>query len=99
MSQALPTERLKLFDDVAAILIRCFIFNLIALLFVWSVVLLMGDTLYQIHSYLADLTRKEFDLFMLYSLTFMKVLNVVFFLIPFVAIKHLLLSRYKNHTT
>jgi hypothetical protein len=96
MSQMLPTERLKLFDDVAAILIRCFIFNLIALLFVWSAVLLIGDTLYLIHSYLADLTRKEFDLFMLYSLTFIKLLNVVFFLIPFVAIKHLILSRYKN---
>ena len=34
-----------------------------------------------------DLTRKEFDLFFLYTMTFLKGLNVIFFLFPFAAIK------------
>jgi hypothetical protein len=96
MSQALPEDTIQIFDAIAGILLRCFIFTVFALLFVWFVVFLMGDTLYRIHAVLFDLSRKEFDLFILYFLTFIKSLNVVFFLIPFLAIKHLLRSRNKN---
>lgn len=60
----------------------------------WVVVLLGGDTLYQIYTtILIDMSRQDYDQFILYSLTLVKVLNVLFFLIPFLAIKHFLASR------
>ena len=93
MRQALPAGTIEIFEAIAAILLRCFILTAIALLFTWSVVFVMGDTIYQVHADLFDLTRKEFDLFLLYFLTFIKSLNVVFCLIPYVAIKLVLRGR------
>jgi hypothetical protein len=97
MGQALSEDAEKMFDAIAGILLRCFIFTVLAMLFVWLVVFLMGDMLYQIYSFLFDLSRKEFDRFILYSLTFVKALYVVFFLIPFVAIKHFLRGKNREN--
>ena len=43
--------------------------------------------LHELHSNWFEITRAQYDLFVLYVLTFMKTLNVVFFLFPWVAIK------------
>lgn len=96
MKRELAEESLQLFDTIAGILLRCFIFMVIAQVFVWLVFFLAGDTLYQIHNKMFDLSKKEYDLFTLYSLTFMKVLNVVFFVMPFLAIKLMLRGRNGN---
>lgn len=93
MQRALPEGTVQTLDAVAAILLRCFVLTVIAMLFVWAVVFLMGDGIYQMHAGLFDLTRKEFNLFLLYFLTFIKSLNVVFCLIPYVAIKLVLRDR------
>ena len=90
MEQPLSKETIQIFDAIAGILLRCFIFTVIALLFVWIVFLAMGDFIHQIYTNWFDISRREFDLFLLYSLTFIKALYVVFFLIPFLAIKHFL---------
>jgi hypothetical protein len=96
MKQTLSEEALQIFDAIAGILLRCFIFMLIAQVFVWLVLFLAEDPLYQIYTKMFDLSKKEHDLFILYSLTFMKVLNVVFFLMPFLAIKLMLRGRNEN---
>ena len=96
MKQALSEEAFQILDTIAAILLRCFIFMVTAQVFVWLVLFLAEDTLYQIYSKMFDLSKKEYDLFILYSLTFMKVLNVVFFLMPFLAIKLMLRRRNEN---
>jgi hypothetical protein len=93
MKPALPEDmRLKL-EVVSSVLARCFIFALLAQLFSFLVALLMDDTIYRIYTMMFEITRSEFDLFLLYTYAFIKVLNVVFFLIPWLAIKHLLSSR------
>ncbi len=93
MSHALSEEAIKILNAIAGILLRCFIFTVVALLFVWIMVLIMGDSFYAIHSMFFDIPRKNYDQFLLYSLTFMKVVNVLFFLFPFLAIKHFLRGK------
>jgi len=77
----------SILDAIADILLRCFIITVGAMLFVWLVVFMLGDVIYSIYSQLMEISRKEFDLFFLYTMTFLKALNVLFFGIPFVAIK------------
>lgn len=93
MTYPLSEEAIKIFDAIAAILLRCFIITIFALLFVWISVVFKGDYFYQLQTLFVSVSRQDFDLFVLYFLTFMKVLNVVFFLFPFIAIKHFLHSQ------
>jgi hypothetical protein len=93
MKQALPEEALQIFDAIAEILLSCFIFLVIAQVFAWLVLFLAEDTLYLFYSKMFDLSKKEYDHFILYSLTFVKALNVVLFLMPFLAIKLMLRRR------
>ena len=97
MKQELPEEALRIFDAIAGILLRCFIFMVIAQIFAWLVIFLAEDTLYPIYRRMFDLSKKEYDLFILYSLTFTKSLNVMFFLMPFLAIKLMLRSKNRNN--
>ena len=87
MGAALTEETRRVLDAIAGVLLRCF------LLLVWVVLYLAGNPIYGMYSSLFDIPRKEYDLFLLYSLTFMKVLNVVFFMVPFAAIKLMLRGR------
>jgi hypothetical protein len=87
MSNTLSEETIATLDAVANILLRCFVITVGAMLFVWFVSLILGDVVYSIHAQLIEITRKEFDLFFLYTMTFLKALNILFFGIPFVAIK------------
>ena len=96
MSQPLSKETMTILDSIAAILLRCFIITVVAMLFVWLVFLAMGDYIYQGHRLFFDITQREFDLFFLYSMTFIKSLNVVFFLFPFIAIRHFLRNKGEN---
>lgn len=57
------------------------------MLFTWVVFLLFGDAVDCVQSRMVEITRKEFDLFMLCVMTFMKGLNLIFFLFPVLAIK------------
>ena len=93
MSESIPESTVKTLDMIAGILIRCFAITVGAMLFTWLVWLLIGDVIHSIHGQMFDITRREFDLFFLYTMTFMKGLNVMFFLFPFVAIKWYLLGK------
>ena len=87
MSPTLPEATIKTLDMIASILFRCFVITVGAMLFTWLVWLVLGDVIHSIHGQMLEITRKEFDLFFLYTMTFMKGVNVLFFLFPFVAIK------------
>lgn len=87
MKRKLSEDTIATMDAIADILLRCFVITVGVMLFTWVVWLVMGDAVYGIHHRMIDLTRKEFDLFFLYTMTFLKGLNVIFFLFPFVAIK------------
>ena len=87
MNHELSDETVKNLDVIAAILIRCFVITVGAMLFTWLVVFILGDVIFSIYNQLMEISRKEFDLFFLYTMTFLKALNILFFGIPFVAIK------------
>jgi len=87
MSKSLPENTLNTLDAIADILLRCFVITVGAMLFVWMVSFMLGDVIFSIHSQLIEISRREYDLFFLYTMTFLKALNVLFFGIPFVAIK------------
>ncbi len=87
MSNTLSQDTITTLDVIADILLRCFIITVGAMLFVWFVVFMLGDVIFSIYSQLMEISRKEFDLFFLYTMTFLKALNILFFGIPFVAIK------------
>ena len=96
MSQPLSQGAIQIFDAIAAILLRCFLITLLALLFVGILIVFQGDYFYHIQTLFVDVPRPDFDLFLLYSLTFMKVLNIVFFLFPFIALKLFLVAQKNN---
>jgi len=87
MSDTLSENTITTLDAVASILLRCFVITVGAMLFTWLVVFMLGDVIYSIYSQLMEISKKEFDLFFLYTMTFLKALNILFFGIPFVAIK------------
>ena len=71
----------------AAILLRCFIITVVAMLFVWAVVFVARAPIAKLHQSIFGITAGEFNLFLYGFLTFIKCLNVVFFLFPWIAIK------------
>ena len=87
MSDTLPEDTIATFNAIANILLRCFVITVGAMLFTWLVVFILGDVIFSIYNQLMEISRKEFDLFFLYTMTFLKALNILFFGIPFVAIK------------
>ena len=93
MSSTLSEDSIATLDAIADILLRCFIITVGAMLFVWFVVFMLGDVIFSIYSQLMEISRKEFDLFFLYTMTFLKALNILFFLFPFVAIKSYLRGK------
>jgi hypothetical protein len=93
MSNALSENAITTLDTIADILLRCFVITVGAMLFTWFIVFLLGDVIYSIYSQLMEISEKEFDLFFLYTMTFLKALNILFFGIPFVAIKWYLLGK------
>ncbi len=96
MSQPLSQETIQIFDALAAVLLKCFLVSFLALVFVWILILFQGDFFYHIQTFFIDVPRLDFDLFLLYSLTLMKVLIFVFFLFPFIALKLFLITQKSN---
>ena len=93
MSTTLSEDTITTLDAIANILIRCFIMTVGAMLFVWFIIFLLDDVIYSIYSQLMEISSKEFDLFFLYTMTFLKALNILFFGIPFIAIKWFLRGK------
>jgi uncharacterized protein YybS (DUF2232 family) len=93
MSDTVSDKTVKNLDVIASILIRCFLITVGAMVFTWLVWLVVGDVVHSVHSQMLDITRKEFDLFFLYTMTFMKGLNVLFFFFPYFAIKWFLWDK------
>jgi hypothetical protein len=96
MAKPLQEETTNVLNAVAGILLRCFLFTTIIMLFVWGLFLSMGDTLYRMQGLFVELSRPDYDRFLLYSMTFMKTLNIVIFLMPFLAIEHFLAGQRKK---
>ena len=89
-------EILNGLDVAAEILLRCFFFSL-ALLIVWFMSYVVGgDWIYSIHSKWFNVSKHEFVLINYYGMALVKLCAVVFFLLPYGAIK--LMSRKKKYS-
>ncbi|HSM18258.1 MAG TPA: hypothetical protein VK845_14830 [Gemmatimonadales bacterium] len=96
MKPALAKESIHLFDAIAGIVLRCFLFLVVAQLVVWAAFWLAGDPIYRLYAAMIDVPRPEYDQLVLSSMLLLKVLNVVLFLTPFIAIKLMLRGRLEG---
>ncbi|NNG16646.1 MAG: hypothetical protein HKM89_09205 [Gemmatimonadales bacterium] len=96
MKPNLTREAIHVFDAIAGILLRCFLFLVLAQLLVWAALVLAGDPVYRMYAAMIDIPRHEYNQLLLSSLMLLKVLNVVLFLTPFIAVK-LALHHWNRH--
>lgn len=83
----------ELFDTLAGVLLRCFVLGY-ALLLLWAAVYLAaGDVLYVPAARLFGLTPHEVDLIQYCGIAFVKCVVLLFFLLPYVAIRWVLRRR------
>jgi len=72
---------------LARVLLKC-IFIGFGLILLWFILVLVGgNAAFAIHSMIFDITRQEFDLMQYYGMGLAKILILVFFVIPFIAIR------------
>jgi len=86
-------EQNNLLDAVAGVLIRCFVLA-ICLLLLWFVFYLVAaDWAYSIHSRWFEIDRHNFDMMNYYGMGITKTFTFLFFLLPFISIKLILLKK------
>jgi hypothetical protein len=81
------------FDTLAKILLRCWILGFALLLFTFIVILLAGGIIDDIHGRMFGVTPHELDLILYCWLGALKLLVLVLFLMPWVAIKLVLRKK------
>lgn len=79
------------FDTLAKVLLRCWIFGLLLLLFSFGVFMLAGEKIDRVHGKMFGISEHELDLIIYCGLGLLKLFVLVFFFIPWLAIK--LVSR------
>ena len=88
-----PTEINDLLDAVARVLLRCWIFGFVLLLFWFGAHMLGGDLMYQVHGDMFDLSLHEMHVIHYCGMGLVKLVVGCFFLIPWVAIRMVLKKR------
>ena len=83
------TDIQKRMDVIAGILIRCFLGGMVLLMvwFAWFTV--AGDWIYQVHSRWFQIPRPSFDAIHYAGMAVTKIAIILFFLLPWIAIKHI----------
>jgi len=84
---------------VASVLIRCFFLVFAFVLFWFLFFILAGEWGYQFHSRWFPLAFRDYVLLNYYGIAFMKIGNIFFFLIPYLAIQWFLKNRRAAETT
>ena len=78
------------FDTLAKVLIRCWIFGVVLLLFSFLVFMLTGEMIDEIHGRMFGLSPHELDLIIYCGLGLFKLFVFIFFLFPWLAIRMVL---------
>ena len=91
MSEATPMD--NLLEAIAKILMRCWIFGFILLLFWWGAVMLADDLVFGVHGDMFDLTRPQLNVIHYCGMGLTKLAVVLFFFIPWVSIRLILKKR------
>ena len=80
-------------EVVAKILLRCWIFGFILLLFWWGAVMLAGDLVLGVHGDMFDLARPQLNVIHYCGILLTKLVVGLFFFIPWVSIRMVLKPR------
>ena len=83
-------------ETCCKILIRCFVIEMVFLLFWFFVFLIGGDFAFGIHSKMFDIDKHEFDLMTYYGMAFIKISAFLIFLFPYISIKLVLRRKGVN---
>ena len=78
---------LRNMDVVAGILIHCFLGGMVLLLIWFAWFLIAGDWIYQVHSRWFQIPRQTFDAIHYIGMAATKIAIILFFLLPWLAIK------------
>jgi hypothetical protein len=83
----------EFFETLAGVLLRCWLLGF-AFLLLWSgAAFVAGDFIYRVHGDSFGLSRHELDLIFYCGMGLLKLLVIVFFFFPWIAIKLLLRRR------
>ena len=88
-----PIQTDDLLDANAKILLRCWVFGFLLLLFWWGAVTLAGDLALGVHGDMFDLTRPQLNVIHYCGILLTKTVVGMFFFIPWVAIRLVLKKR------
>jgi hypothetical protein len=87
------TQTDDLLETLAKILLRCWIFGLILLLFWWGAVMLAGDLVLGVHGDISNLTRPQLNVIHYCGMGLTKLAVSLFFFIPWISIRLVLKKR------
>ena len=79
-----------LLEAIAKILLRCWIFGVIVLLFWWGAITLAGDLTLGIHGDMFGLTRPHLNVIHYCGMMLTKLVVFLFFFLPWISIKMVL---------
>lgn len=88
-----PNQTNDLLDAIAKILLRCWIFGFILLLFWWGAITLAGDLTLGVHGDMFGLTRPQLNVIHYCGMMLTKLAVGLFFFIPWVSIRMVLKKR------
>lgn len=83
------------FDTLSKVLLRCWIFGFILLLFWFEVYLLAGEAIYHLHRGIFGLSKHELDVIIYCGIGLTKIIVILFFFIPWLGIR-LVLRKAKT---
>ena len=87
----MPDPRITdFFNTLAKVLLRCGVFGYLLLLLSAGVILIAGDPIYRLNSSLFGLSKHELELIIYECIVLVKVIVLLFFLIPWLAIRMVL---------
>jgi hypothetical protein len=89
----MPDQITEWLDVVAKILLRCWIFGVIVLLFWWGAIMFAGNLTLGVHGEMFGLTRPQLNVIHYCGLMLTKLVVALFFFIPWVSIKLVLKKR------
>jgi hypothetical protein len=85
-----PSSVISNLEVLSGILIRCFVIGVVFIMLWFIFFLFGGDEGYTLHALLFQISRHEYDLLNYYGMAFVKGLNFLLFLFPYLAIKMVL---------
>jgi hypothetical protein len=87
-----PTRINEFFGTLAKVLLRCWVLGFVLLFISVGVVLLAGDSVHRLHGEMFGLSKHELELVLYCGIAILKLLILVFFFIPWLAIRLVLRS-------